>query len=83
MTYRRFNIGTVWIGLNGQVREIVAIHVHNLQYRLLKAGTKPGTTLVVEGGTSWMSRRKFQRWAISEHNEAAGGTAALQLQPSI
>ena len=76
MTYRHFDQGTVWVGPNGQVREIVAIHVHNLQYRLLKAGTKPGTQLVPEGGTSWMSRRKFQRWAISEHNKAAGGAAA-------
>ena len=78
MTRRSFEPGTVWIGPNGQVREIVAIHVHNLQYRLLKAGTKPGSTLVDEGGTSWMSRRKFHRWAISEitNNEAAGGAAA-------
>ena len=76
MTRRCFEPGTVWVGPNGQVREIVTIHVHNLQYRLLNAGSKPGPQMVEVGGTSWMSRRKFQRWAISEHNEAAGGAAA-------
>lgn len=62
--------GVTYVGKTGHPREVVrwAMMPHCLYYRTVFTGYK--------GPLTFAKVWDFAKWAISEHNEAAGGTAA-------